>query len=191
MINLDDYLRVLKSRGNNLGELRKNQADRVEDANFTSDIAYRKAYILDPENGWHWQDIKFSRHGLTSTSKSRVDSYVQFRPKVRYPVGMYMFIPDEQSYELNINEDDPLYEGAEKLWFIVDKTDYRQFVRYLVVKCDYYLKWVTKIGGKKHIAKCWTACEAANSYTSQDTARLFWKRNRCILFNCWDGLIAC
>lgn len=166
MIEMHDYLNMLKRNGNNLGQNRKNHADLVQNVNFTGDIGYRRSYILDPENGWHWEDIKFSRHGITSTSKSGVDSYIQFRPKVRYPIGTYLFIPDEGNYQLEINKEDPLYPEAKKLWFIVDKTDYRQFIRYLVVKCDYLLKWVTDLGGKRHIEKCWAACQAANSYTS-------------------------
>lgn len=166
MIQLNDYLSLMQSRGESLGELRKSNADMVLNHNFTGDIGYRKAYILDPDSGWHYEDIIFSRHGITSTSKSGVDSYVQFRPGKRFPLGTYLFIPDEASYQLEINKSDPLYDGAKKLWFIVDKTDYRQFVRYLVVKCDYLLKWVTDFGGKRHVEKCWAACEAASSYTS-------------------------
>lgn len=166
MITFQEYLDIMKSRGRNLGELRKNQSDFVENQNFAGDIGYRRAYIIDKDNGWHWVDIKFSKHGSTSTSKSGVDCYVQFRPKVHYPVGTYLFIPDEQNTQLNINKDNPLYEGAQKLWMIVDKTDYRQFIRYLVVKCDYFLKWVSQIDGKRRVIACWAACEAANSYTS-------------------------
>lgn len=186
MIELSDYISKISRGGNNLGELRKNRADIVENANFTGDIGYRRAYILDPDNGWHWQDIKFSKHGITSTSKSGVDSYVQFRPKVGYPIGTYLFIPDEKSYQLNINKDNPLCDEANKLWFIVDKTDYRQFIRYLVVKCDYLLRWVTNFGGKRHIEKCWAACESANSYTSCRCSSLYRKRYMCILLNCWE-----
>jgi hypothetical protein len=102
----------MQSRGKNFGELRKNQADIVENENFTGDIGYRRAYIIDKDNGWHWEDIKFSKHGITSTSKSGVDCYVQFRPKVRYPIGTYLFIPDERSFDLEINKEDPLYAGA-------------------------------------------------------------------------------
>lgn len=186
IIELCDYISKIKSGGNNLGQLRKNRADVVENANFTGDIGYRKAYILDPDNGWHWQDVKFSKHGITSTSKSGVDSYVQFRPKVRYPIGTYLFIPDQGSYQLDINKDDPLCDKANKLWFIVDKTDYRQFIRYLVVKCDYLLRWVTDFGGKRHIEKCWAACETASSYTSCRCSSLYRKRYMCILLNCWE-----
>lgn len=186
MIQLNDYLNIMRSNGSSLGEIRKNNADMIVNQNFTGDIGYRKAYILDPKNGWHYEDIIFSRHGITSTSKSGVDSYVQFRPQKRFPIGTYLFIPDEESYELTINKEDPLCSQAKKLWFIVDKTDYRQFVRYLVIKCDYLLKWVTDFGGKRHIEKCWAACQAANSYTSCRCSSLYRKRYMCILLNCWE-----
>lgn len=166
MITLSDYQTALGKDGKHLGEIRKNDSDAIQNATFTGDIAYRRVYILDPEQGWHYEDAKFSRHALVSMSKDGVDSYLEFRPKVHYPIGTYVFIPDDTSYDLEINEENPLYEGAKNLWFIIERNNDRQFVQYLVIKCDWLLRWVVDLGTTKKIAKCWGSAQAANSYTS-------------------------
>ena len=166
MITKDDYMAYLASKGAHLGEVRKNRADMIMNVSFKGDIGYRQVYILDPENGWKYTDAKFARHGLASTSKDGVDSYLQFRPKEHYPIGCYVFIPDDTSYELDINMDDPLYDDAENLWMIVERTDSRQFVQYLVIRCNWKLKWVTGVGDRKIIQNCWCAVRDAKSYTS-------------------------
>ena len=158
MIDLHDYKKFLSLQGQHLGEVRKNESDMIMNATFTGDIAYRKVYILSKEEGWQFVDAKFSKHVAASTSKDAVDSYLQFRPKVHYPVGTYVFIPDDTNYHLtvspipvedeqekedqvcpkveeeityDINGEDPLWDGAKNLWLIVGRTDSKQFVRYL------------------------------------------------------------
>ena len=166
MITLDDYKSHLSTKGAHLGEARKNRADMLMNATFKGDIGYRRVYILDPVEGWKYTDAKFSRHSLPSTSKDGVDSYLQFRPKEHYPIGCYVFIPDDTSYELDINIEDPLYDGADNLWLIVERTDDRQFVQYLVLKCNWKLKWITGLGDKKIVHDCWCCVRDAKSYTS-------------------------
>lgn len=166
MIELSDYRDMLTLKGQYLGHIRKEQADMVENATFTGDIAFRRVFILDPQRGWHYEDAKFSKHAAVSLSKDSVDSYLQFRPKVHYPIGTYVFIPQEPSYELEINYDDPLCAEAKNLWLIIERTDARQFTRYLVIKCDWIYKWITEFGGTRRVAWCWGCAQAANSYTS-------------------------
>lgn len=193
MITKDDYMTYLASKGAHLGEVRKNRADMIMNVSFKGDIGYRLVYILDPENGWKYTDAKFTRHALASTSKDGVDSYLQFRPKEHYPIGCYVFIPDDTSYELDINMDNPLYDGAENLWMIVERTDSRQFVQYLVIRCNWKLRWVTGVGDRKIIQSCWCAVRDAKSYTSCDkyyTARCTGKPYSVFLRICWNPLRA-
>ena len=193
MIDIRDYKAYLRSHGSHLGEVRKNEADMIMNATFTGDIAFRRVYILSKEEGWHFVDAKFSKHAASSIAKDEVDSYLQFRPKVHYPVGTYVFIPDDTKYELRVspvsedeeeseidvvcpqnNEDpvydingkDPLWDGAKNLWMIVGRTDSKQFVQYLVLKCNYKFRWVTGHGDRKELKSCWGCVRNANSYTS-------------------------
>lgn len=166
MISLDDYKSTLLSKGSHLGEVRKNQADLIMNASFTGDISYRKVYILDKEQGWIWTDARFSRHAMSSIQKDAVDSYLQFRPKEHYPIGTYVFIPDDTSYEMDINMEDPLWDGAKNLWLICGRTDSNQFVQYLVMQCNWKLRWVVGYGDRKKLLSCWGLTKNANSYTS-------------------------
>ena len=166
MITYDDYATLLHYRGNHLGEVRKNQSDMLMNATFRGDVGYRHVYILDPKEGWHYTDAKFSKHSNPSLAKDAVDSYLQFRPKEHHPVGTYVFIPDDTSYRMNIDEDDPLNGDTSCLWMIVAKNDSKQFVRYLVIRCNWRFKWVVGYGDQKKIYDCWGALRSANSYTS-------------------------
>lgn len=193
MITYNDYMSILSSKGSHLGEVRKNRADMIMNATFTGDIGYRKVYILDKEKGWEFVDAKFTKHAASSIVKDAVDSYLQFRPKVHYPIGTYVFIPDDTSYELtvsplpeeieepiidddpvcepdpveevhyDINGADPLCDDAKNLWLIVGRTDNRQFVQYLILQCNWKLRWVVGYGDRKDLFSCWCAVRNANS----------------------------
>ena len=168
MISIHDYKSYLSSKGRNLSELRKNQSDEIMDATFTGDIGYKRVYILDPDNGWVYTDAKYSRHSKISIAKDAIDYYLQFRPKEHYPLGTYVFIPDDTENELHIsNLQDPLAgDNVENLWLIVGRNDATQFVRYEVLKCNWKYRWVTSFTGKKEILSCWGCARNANSYTS-------------------------
>ena len=191
MIDLSDYKKMLRSDGSHLGEVRKNQADMIMNTAFTGDVSYRRVYILSKEEGWHFEDARFSKHAASSIAKDQVDSYLQFRPKVHYPIGTYVFIPDDTKYDLSvspidveekevdnvcppiendevydINGADPLWDGAKNLWLIVGRNDDKQFVRYLILKCDWKFRWVTGYGDRKQLQSCWGCHKSANSYTS-------------------------
>ena len=166
MITQSDYASLLRSKGKHLGEVRKNRSDDIMNATFTGDIGFRRVYILDPKRGWHYEDAKFARHSAPTIIKDQVDSYLQFRPKIHYPVGTYVFIPDDTSYKLKIDFEHPFNGDVSNLWLIVGKSDSKQFVRYLVLRINWNLKWVVGYGDKKQIYSCWSVARSANSYTS-------------------------
>ena len=167
MITFSDYASALNSKGRNLSEIRKNQADQLMNITFTGDIAYKKVFILDPGVGWHYVDAKYIRHAQVSMAKDAIDHYLQFRPNDHHPVGTYVFIPDDTSFDLDsINECDPLNGDTSNLWLIVGRNDANQFVRYMVLKVNWNFKWVFGHGDKKKIYSCWGCARNANSYTS-------------------------
>ena len=174
MITMDDYLASLKNKGNHLGEVRKNRSDMLMNVTFTGDPAYRKVYILDPDTGWKWSEAKFFKHQTPQLARDHVDSWLQFRPKEHHPVGCYVFIPDDTSYEMDIDLEHPFRGDISNLWMIVDKTDYRQFPQYMVLKINWDLKWLLGSGDRKRIEHCWSCVRSANS---QCMARYVWKRH--------------
>ena len=166
------YKSMLTSRGRNLSQARRNQSDMIMNATFTGDTGYKRVYILDPERGWHYEDAKYSKHAIVSILKDAVDYYLQFRPKVHYPIGVYVFIPDDTSDDIGFKEFEPVDpfqdEGFDlnKLWMIVNKNDDAQFVRYNVLKCNWDFRWICKVHGKMELMHVIGCSRSASSYTS-------------------------
>lgn len=166
------YKSMLTSRGKNLSQARRNQSDMIMNATFTGDTGYKRVYILDPERGWHYEDAKYSKHATVSILKDAVDYYLQFRPKVHYPIGVYVFIPDDTSDDIGFKEFEPVDpfqdEGFDlnKLWMIVNKNDDAQFVRYNVLKCNWDFRWICNVHGKMELMHVIGCSRSASSYTS-------------------------
>lgn len=163
----DSYMKMLTTRGANLGQVKKNQSDFIMDTTFTRDPEYKLAYILT-KDGWEWVDIKYQKHATPSILRDAVDHYVQFRPKVHYPVGSYIIIPDDTSPDINLTEEElekPFSQDPKnrtQWWLIVGRDDANAFVRYNVLKCNWNFQWVRN--GK--ICSVFGATRNANSYTS-------------------------
>lgn len=166
MIDRATYLSHLTKKGRNLSEVRKNYSDDIMNKTFTGDVGYKRVYILDPNEGWKYTEAHYSKHAAASIIKDEVDSYLQFRPKEHYPVGTYVFIPDDTSFDLDIDEEHPFKGDTKNLWLIVGRNDAKQFVRYLVLRCNWNLKWTVGYGDKKKVYSCWCIARNANSYTS-------------------------
>lgn len=166
-MNLTSYKSYLKSKGNNLSQVKRMQSDLIINNSFTLDPTYKKVYILTRE-GWKWEDAKYQFHSAPSVSKDAVDYYLQFRPKVHYPVGSYVIVPDDTSPDINLERseiDNPFTQPVEKRtqwWIIVGRDEANAYVRYMILKCDWDFKWVYK--GK--LMSCWACSRSANSYTS-------------------------
>lgn len=166
-MNVTSYKNYLSSRGNNLSQVKRIQSDQIMNSTFTTDPTYKKVYILT-KDGWKWEDAKYQFHSAPSISKDAVDYYLQFRPKVHYPVGSYVIVPDDTSFDINLSETekrDPFSQPTDKRtqwWMIVGRDESNAFVRYMILKCDWNFKWVYK--GK--LMSCWACSKSANSYTS-------------------------
>ena len=169
IITLEDYKNALLNKGKNLSEVRKTQADMIMNVTFTGDIGYKKVYILDKEKGWNYVDAKYGKHASYSILKDAVDSYLQFRPHVHYPVGTYVFIPDDDSPDIGFHDyqpDDPFQDpnfNVNKLWMIVGRDDATQFIRYNIIRCNWNFRWVYKVHGEMKILHVWGSVRNANS----------------------------
>lgn len=167
MITADMYRSHLNSYGSNLAQVKQNQSNMVVNSAFTADAQYKRVYILT-KDGWKFEDAKFQKHAKYSILKDAVDYYVQFRPKVHYSVGSYLFIPDDTAHEINIHGkdlEDPLSlpeDQITQLWFIVGRDYDPSFVRYNVLQCNWKFKWIYN----NKLYTCWGANRSANSYTS-------------------------
>ena len=172
MISTEMYKSILGIKGNNLSQVRQYNSAIVMNNTFKGDIGYKRVYILSKDEGWKYEDAKYSKHAVSSILKDAVDYYLQFRPKVHYPVGTYVFIPNDMDYDLGFSEDEPLDpfkdEGFDmnKLWMIVGRNDANEFVRYNILKCNWNFKWVCNVHGEMKVLNVIGALRNANSYTS-------------------------
>ena len=104
-MNVNQYKNYLSSHGNTIGQVKRNQSDVIMNSTFTYDHSYKKVYILT-KDGWKWEDAKYQTHSSQSILKDPVDYYLQFRPKVHYPIGSYAIVPDDTSTEVNLSHDE-------------------------------------------------------------------------------------
>lgn len=166
-MNISSYKNYLSSRGNTLGQVKRTQSDVIMNNTFTLDPTYKKVYILTKE-GWKWEDAKYQFHSAPSMSKDAVDYYLQFRPKVHYPIGSYVIVPDDTSSNINLSKEEiqsPFTQPIEKRtqwWIIVGRDEANAYVRYMILKCDWDFKWIYK----GNLMNCWACSKSANSYTS-------------------------
>jgi len=166
-MDINQYKDYLSSHGKTMGQVKLNQSDVLMNSTFTIDPAYKKVYILT-KDGWKWEDAKYQTHSAQSISKDPVDYYLQFRPKVHYPIGSYIIVPDDTSPDINLSEDELINpftqptKNRTQWWIIVGRDEANAFVRYMILKCDWELRWV--YGGK--LQTCWACSKLASSYTS-------------------------
>lgn len=166
-MNITSYKNYLSSRGQNLSQVKRIQSDLIMNSTFTSDPTYKKVYILT-KDGWKWEDAKYQFHSAPSVSKDAVDYYLQFRPKIHYPVGSYVIVPDDTDFDINLSDEEkrnPFIQSTDnrtQWWIIVGRDEANAFVRYMILKCDWNFQWVYK--GK--LMSCWACSKSANSYTS-------------------------
>ena len=166
-MNITSYKNYLSSRGNNLAQVKRLQSDQIVNNTFTADPTYKKVYILT-KDGWKWEDAKYQFHTAPSVAKDAVDYYLQFRPKVHYPVGSYVIVPDDTDFDINLSDEEKRNPFTQPVgdrtqwWLIVGRDESSAYVRYMILKCDWDFRWVYK--GK--LMSCWACSKSANSYTS-------------------------
>ena len=170
------YGEYLTGQGKNLSEVRRYNSAMITNSLFDGDVGYKQVYLLDPKEGWKWTEVKYSKHSTVSILKDAVDYYVEFRPYEHYPIGIYIFIPDDTDPEIGFyrkspenpfkddNFDDVFKQG--KLWMIVGRDDAVEFVRYQVLQCNWDFKWVCWYHGANRVMNIYGMNRVANSYTA-------------------------
>lgn len=188
MPSLSDYRRILARGGPTIGSSVKAHSDLVMEATWDSDIASKTCYIYDYfhddmarlSKGMTYENTtktkisaKFLVKSYTSISKDQVEYYLQFKPsekltfepgdelcyyqryfadryKAEFPVGMYVDIPDER--------------GVYRKWLICEAGDFgSQFIKYLILPCNYEMQWIEQNGSKRIKRQMWCVLRSQNS----------------------------
>lgn len=166
-MNISQYKNYLSSHGQTMGQVKRNQSDVLMNSTFTYDPAYKKVYILT-KDGWQWEDAKYQIHSAQSILKDPVDYYLQFRPKTHYSIGSYVIVPDDTSPDVNLTTEElgnPFLQPTQnrtQWWIIVGRDEAKDYVRYMILKCDWEFRWIYK----EQLMTCWACSRNANSYTS-------------------------
>ena len=189
---------VKTSGAKTIGQIHKENSDFFMEETWDNDIQSKICYIYDfyhddqPDRKDHMTyenttkhriDAKFIVSKHQSIDKDQVEYHLQFRPSqpvefdernplfyfqenyhdrygIEFPVGMYCDIPDEK--------------GVYRKWIIVQKEDGNQFIKYLILPCDYRLCWVEKRGYQRIKRKMWGTQRIQLSHTiGQYTDRYF------------------
>jgi hypothetical protein len=167
MIDLNTCKKALTANGQNLAQHKRNQSNQIINLSFTRDPNYKRVYILTKE-GWKYEDAKYQTHTTPSILKDAVDYYLQFRPKIHYPIGSYVIVPDDTGFDINLSGmeiDDPFEQPIEnrtQWWIIVGKDDSPAYVRYNILKCNWNFQWIWE----GNVQSCFGCLRSANSYTS-------------------------
>lgn len=214
MPSLDTARRISASKYNGaktIGEIFKEESDWAIEETWENTIQSKVCYIYDyfhddqPQlnSGMTYLntsktkiDAKFIIKSYQSLDKDQVEYYVQFQPsqKVEFNMGdsLYYFETDYRrkygvldfpiGLYLDIPDDNKVYHK----WIICEKEIANQFVKYLVVPCDYYLTWIERDGYKRYKRAMWCATRSQNSYVM----RFIWETICRKFSNCWDTLRA-
>ena len=193
MPSLQTARRVANAKNNDaktIGQIYKEQSDFIMEETFWNDPQSKVCYIYDyfhddqPDKnvGMTYEnttktkiDVKFIVKTYQSIDKDQVEYYIQFRPsqKVWFEESdeLYYFETDYrqkygvQDFPIGMMIDIPDDTGIYHKWLICSKEPANQFVKYLVLPCNYFLHWVENDGQNRYIRSMWVVLRNQNSYT--------------------------
>lgn len=193
MPSLQTARRVANAKNNGaktIGQIYKEQSDFIMEETFWNDPQSKVCYIYDyfhddqPDKnvGMTYEnttktkiDVKFIVKTYQSIDKDQVEYYIQFRPsqKVWFEESdeLYYFETDYrrkygvQDFPIGMMIDIPDDTGLYHKWLICSKEPANQFVKYLVLPCNYFLHWVENDGQNRYKRSMWVVLRNQNSYT--------------------------
>ena len=193
MPSLQTARRVANAKNNGaktIGQIYKEQSDFLMEKTFWNDPQSKVCYIYDyfhddqPDKnvGMTYEnttktkiDVKFIVKTYQSIDKDQVEYYIQFKPsqKTRFEEGdeLYYFETDYkrkygvQDFPIGMMIDIPDDTGLYHKWLICSKEPANQFVKYLVLPCNYFLHWVENDGQNRYKRSMWVVLRNQNSYT--------------------------
>lgn len=194
MPRLDTARRLSLTKNNGattVGQIHKENSDFIMEMTWDTNIQSRVCYLYDykhddsPTLKDHIEytkdttktkiDAKFIISSYGSIDKDQVAYHIMFKPsqKIDFEEGddLYYYETDyKRKYGVHsfigLYIDIPDDDGVYYKWLICDYEEANQFVKYVVLPCDYRFNWVQIINGKKYKRYMWGCTRAQNSYTS-------------------------
>lgn len=208
MPSLSTMQRISSVKYNNaktIGQIIKDESDYAMEETWSNDIQSKVCFIYDyfhddqPLLKDHMTynnttktriDAKFIIKLYQSIDKDQVEYYIQFKPSQKTDFDendeLYYF---ETDYKKKYGNDDfiglyvdiPDDKGIYHKWIICSKEIGNQFIKYLILPCNYLLRWIEKDGQHRYKRTMWAALRNQNSYILR-----FILETICRKFsNCW------
>ena len=171
-----------------IGQIHKEQSDFIMEETWDNDLQSKICYIYDyfHDDQKHLKshmtyknttktkiDAKFIIKSYQSIDKDQVEYYIQFKPsqKTEFCLGDELFY-FEKEYRSRYGNNDfvglfcdvPDDRGVYHKWMIVKKEIANQFVKYLVLPCNYEFMWIERNGQEKIKRRMWAVLRSQNSY---------------------------
>lgn len=194
MPNLETARRMMSVQNNGattVGHIHKENSDKYMEWTWNDDVQSKTCYIYDyvhddsPTLKDHITysddttktkiDAKFIISSYGSIDKDQVAYHLLFKPsqKIDFEEGdeLYYYETDYKqkygsSHFIGQYVDIPDDKGVYYRWLICDYEEANQFVKYVILPCDYRFQWIQIIDGKKYKRQMWGCIRAQNSYTS-------------------------
>ena len=186
----DLHRKRMKSQGNTLGQIRKQQSDEIMEETWDSDIQSKTCYIYDyfhdnqPELKDHMTydnttktriDAKFIITQYGSISKDQVAYHIMFKPsqQLEFVEGdeLYYFETDYRrkfdiQFPSSLYIDIPNEKGIYEKWLIINEEQGNQFIKYNVLPVNYRFEWIETDGQNRYKRRMWGCDRQQLSYTS-------------------------
>jgi len=194
MPNLETARRIASVENNGattVGQIHKENSDFTMEQTWWNDPQSRVCYIYDyahddsPTLKDHITynddttktkiDAKFIISSYGSIDKDQVAYHLMFKPsqKTDFEEGddLYYYETDyKQKYGVHsfigLFVDVPDDNGIYYRWLICDYEEANQFVKYVILPCNYRFQWIQIINGKKYKHYMWGSTRNLNSYTA-------------------------
>lgn len=156
----EHYKSRMAHRGANMSEMLRMQSNMVIEQTWNNDPNARRVYVVKVSNGLpkvterhELIDVKFNVDAYQKVGSDEPAYHLQFRhgAEKRNPdigVGSYVYMEDE--------------DGEWKWWMITALDERPQFRQYIILECNWTLKWVVD----NQIHTCLAVQRYQNSYSS-------------------------
>lgn len=182
---IDMYkVRLNAQKGKTIAQQKRDNSEMVVLHTWYNDPEVVHMYLYKHKEGTYGadyeligeEDAKYIHKEVQEFGSQSTAYYVQFKPRVSYPIGTYMRIPDEN--------------GDLQWWIIVNKSKDLQFNYYDILQCNFTVKWIYN----NKIYQCLSVVRSVNSYSSgikSKASLMYLTDNRCKMIMPTDEVSQC
>lgn len=119
----NSYRTRMSLYGNNVNEAMLRMSNEIKSMVFDGTVTYKRVKV---DNQYY--DARVMRSIDATVGSASSNFVIQFRDDKKFPVGTYIWIPDEN--------------GVEEIWMLVSDKEDAIFPKNCILKCTYRLRWL-------------------------------------------------